>query len=78
MRAGLLAVVLTSVIVSGCTTIRYVTVPLPVPPELQSALTDSDLECVSDEAYAKIVLLDKRRSTLRAIIKSTHKKDPTL
>ena len=78
MRASLLAVVLTSVIVSGCTTIRYVTVPLPVPPELQSALTDSDLECVSDEAYAKIVLLDKRRATLRAIIKSTHNKGPTL
>lgn len=53
----------------------YVTNPLPIPPKLaiEQVLTQEDLKCLTVEARDKVVLLDKRRKTLRAIIMTTRK-----
>jgi hypothetical protein len=64
---------LITLMISGCTTIKYEPVELTLPPPLgeEQRLTNEELECVSDKTYQKIVTLDKRRSTLRSIILST-------
>jgi len=69
MRILLIILAITS---SSCSTVKYQPVPLPLPPEIQDRLTQEELECVSDTTLNKIILLDKRRKTLRGIIESTH------
>jgi len=65
--------IIVGISISSCSTTPPITA-LPLPPEipLESRITEAEIECVSDPTYAKIVLLDKRRETLRAIIESTH------
>ena len=71
MRTLLIILAITS---SSCSTVKYQPVPLPLPPEIpqQDRLTQGELECLSDATLGKIILLDKRRKTLRSIIESTH------
>ena len=60
----------------SCTQVKYQSVELPLPPPIpeKDRLTQEELECVSDSTLNKIILIDKRRKTLRGIIKSTHTK----
>ena len=47
--------------------------PLSLPPPMPASmvLSQADVECLSDAALDKVIILDKRRKTLREIIKST-------
>lgn len=64
---------------SGCTTIRYQSIPLPLEerPRLP-AMNSQELMCLSDDAYKKMYLreslLKEHRDKLEAVIKRTHKK----
>jgi len=68
-------------LVSGCAAQpTFVTNPLPLPvrPVLET-VSDSELECLSDDAYERLVLRDMKRrqfaEELEAVIISTHPKD---
>lgn len=62
-------------LVSSCSTIEPVKLPLP-PPLVVPTIQPEDLSCLSDEAYDALVKRDKLKSariqTLIDIIKSTH------
>lgn len=66
-----LSLLLAVILITGCETVKFVPVPLPLPPPIERP-TESDLACLSDTAYKKIVVMDKRITTLENIIKSTH------
>ena len=60
---------------SSCCNVKetaFVELPLPEPISPNMTLTQEDLVNVSDQTLNKIILLDKRRKTLREIIKATH------
>lgn len=66
------------ILASGCgKQIEYRSVPLPMPPELVLPKIPGDaLQCLPGDAYEALVKRDRlqtqRRTTLRAIIESTH------
>lgn len=70
---------------SGCAPwrapdVHYVTEPLPLPERpVLPRLTEDDLMCLSDDAYARLMLRDLRRrqyaEELESIIRATHQ-DP--
>lgn len=70
MKLSLLLAV--TLILSSCTTVKYIPVSLPLPPPLTVNLTEEELACLSDTTYEKIVLMDKRIKTLEGIIRSSH------
>jgi len=60
----------------SCNSVKKpVSVPLRLPPPIsaQNTLNQVDLECVTSATLDKIIVLDKRRKTLRSIILTTHK-----
>lgn len=72
MRISLLSVAFL-ILSSGCTpTVKYVSSPLPLPPPLEAMITESELACVSEDTYSKIVRLYLRVTTLEEVIRSTH------
>ena len=75
MNKIILALVLT-ISTTSCGTKVCKVQPLPIPPPLpaEKILNQAELSCVSDETLEKIILLDKRRKTLRDIIESTQTK----
>ena len=75
MKAMILIAVSIS-LVSSCASQpkKAIVVPLELPPKIsvENTLTQDDLKCLSKDERDKVVLLDKRRKTLRSIIKTTH------
>ena len=64
------------ILISGCTTIEYITVPLDTPPKLVLPVVPKDsLSCISDSAFSILVKRDKlqaeRINTLTGIIETT-------
>lgn len=76
IRSSLIYVAL--LVLVGCTTteVKYVSSPLPLPPPLEWTIVESELACVSEDTYSKIVGLDLRVKTLEGIIRSTHSPSP--
>ena len=74
MNIKSVTLVLIVLMISGCETVKSIPVKLPLPPEIpqEERLTQEELECISNVTLHKIILLDKRRLTLRSIIESTH------
>lgn len=73
---SLVIVAVISLVSSGCNSVKKpVVVTLPLPPLIsqENVLTQNDLECLTDAALDKVILLDKRRKTLREIIQSSRK-----
>jgi hypothetical protein len=68
MKVLLLSVV---ILISSCCDTQYIVKPLPVPPPI-TLPNEAELSCLSDEAYKKVVGMDKRIFTLLGIIESTH------
>jgi hypothetical protein len=72
-----LILVIISLVISSCCTVSYVPQDLTgkLPPKLvgDQVLTQEELSCITDKTLDKIILLDKRRKTLRGIIESTKK-----
>ena len=70
---------LISLVIISCTTVKKpIAVELKLPPPIskQNTLNQEDLRCVTPATLDKIIVLDKRRKTLRNIILTTHKTDP--
>lgn len=67
-----------AIIVSSCgtsvkkTVVASLALPPPIPQNM--VLNQDELSCLSDATLTKVVVLDKRRKTLRNIIKATHPK----
>ena len=72
-RISLFVGVILIISLSSCCETKYIVKPLPLPDPIETP-TEADLSCLSDEVYFKVVKQDKRNTTLRAIILSTHKK----
>ena len=75
MNLRSLIVVHIILVISGCTGVKETAfVELPLPPEIseENTLTQDELKCITDKTLDKIILIDKRRETLRNIILSTH------
>ena len=71
----LVAVILISIAGSSCSTnTEYIVQPVPLPEPLtaEQLPTERELECVTDEAYEKVVRMHKRIGTLEDLIKTTH------
>lgn len=66
-----LSLLLVVILISSCTSVKYQSVPLPLPPPIERP-TEAELSCVSESAYRKIVAMDKRIDTLEGIIMTTH------
>ena len=60
--------------ISGCCTTEYITSPLEMPEPItqEQRITTEERNAMPVEVLKKVILLDKRRKTLRGIIKSTH------
>lgn len=72
----IIAIMILITTVSCTSNVKYQPVELVLPPPIpeEARLTNEELTCLSDTTYQKIVILDKRRKTLRAIIESTKNK----
>ena len=65
--------IVSMILLSSCSTLKYTGAGLPLPTQIpqEQRLYTSELECVTQATFDKIVLLDKRRKTLRNIIETT-------
>jgi hypothetical protein len=72
-----LSAALLTLFVTACASVERVPVDLsgqlPPPLTADGIPSDSDLECVSDEAYQKIFKIYQRTLTLESIIESTRR-----
>ena len=70
-----LLILIVTISLSSCswfTEVRYIPFSAPVPPPIPDLMriTDAELGCLSQSSYDKIVILDKRRQTLRRILET--------
>ncbi len=74
MSRSLLSAAILAISLSSCTTVKYQSVPLPLPEPLvlDWERIENDLQCVPDQTYEDVVRIDKRLGTLRGIIESTN------
>lgn len=61
-----------TITLSSCCETQYIAKPLNLPPDLGQIITKEEASSMPKELRDKVILIDKRRKTLRGIIGSTH------